>query len=227
MPKTILITGASRGIGAALAIELSKKGYNIIINYLQNHDLAQQVANECRGEQCSPTQIATIHQADIRDFLQVQNMINQIGTIDILINNAGIMQQKLFIDLTEEDWDNMFATNTKGTFNCIKSVLPQMLSRNSGQIINITSIHGETPAACESHYSASKAAIIALTNSLSEELKETNIKISQIPLPGVDTDMQKKLKQDYKEMTGFEYVETQKLLTPQEAANIIISNAKL
>ena len=125
MKKTVLITGSSRGIGAALAIELSKKGYNIAINYFQSktqaETIAQTINNTVGARIARPTStLATIHQSDIRNPSQVQKMINQIGKIDILINNAGIMQQKLFLDITEEEWKNMFAVNLFGAVNCIK-----------------------------------------------------------------------------------------------------------
>ncbi|MCL2740298.1 MAG: SDR family oxidoreductase [Oscillospiraceae bacterium] len=216
--KTVLITGAGRGIGAALAVEMAKLGHNIAINYNASGDEAEQVAKNC--------QLSTVNcqllQCDIRDFSAVQAMIAEIGRVDILVNNAGIALQKLFVDTEEAEWDNIFAVNTKGAFNCTRAVLPQMLARGDGQIINISSKHGINPAACEVAYSASKAALIAMTDGLAKELAGTDIKISHIALPGVDTDMQKKLEQDYRQMTGFGYTDEKKRLTPTEAAQMII-----
>jgi len=121
----------------------------------------------------------------------------------------------------------MFAINVFGVVNCIKATLPQMLTGNSGKIINISSIHGLQGAACETSYSASKAALIGLTSSLALELAHTNIEVTHIPLPATDTDMHAKLKSDYKIMTGFDFVDDMPLLTPEQAANIIIERAEL
>ena len=182
--KTVLITGASRGIGAQTARIFAENGYRVIINYNKSKDAAEVLAKELG---------ASIICADVSQKSDVELMFSQIqnefGGVDILVNNAGIAQAKLFTDITEEEWDKMFSVNVKGIFNCTKAALPYMIHKKSGKIINISSIWGITGASCEVHYSASKAAVIGLTKALAKELGPSGITVNCVAPGVVETDM--------------------------------------
>lgn len=184
MNKTALITGASRGIGRAAALELAKSGYNTALNYHQNHAAAQQLL-AALGD--FPIAAATFC-ADVADCTQVERMVEavnrQLGPIDLLVNNAGIAGQKLFTDLSSDEWRRMFAVNVDGVFHTCRTVLPQMIARHAGNIINLSSIWGMTGASCEVHYSAAKAAVIGLTKALAKEVGPSNIRVNCVA-PGV------------------------------------------
>ncbi|MBN2899641.1 MAG: 3-oxoacyl-ACP reductase FabG [Clostridia bacterium] len=182
--KSVLITGASRGIGKATSEIFAKAGYNVIINYLHSQKEAHMLADDLTRQNCH----VRLFQADISKRKEVDAMIDfcidTFGGLDILINNAGISQSKLFVDITESDWDHMISVNLKGIFNCSQSALRYMLPNKNGKIINISSIWGITGASCEVHYSAAKAGIIGLTKALAKELGPSNIHVNCIA-PGI------------------------------------------
>ena len=184
--KTVLITGASRGIGAAAAKEFSKKGWHVVINYNKNKEKALALAKELG---------ATVFQADISKSDEVLNMYSSLKGqgihVGAIVNNAGVSSSGLFVDISESEWDEMFAINTKGAFLVTKAFLPDMLSRQSGSIVNISSIWGETGAAAEVCYSASKAALIGMTKALAKELAPSGIRVNCICPGCIDTDMNK------------------------------------
>lgn len=184
MLKTVLITGASRGIGAETARVFSENGYTVIINYNNSEKKAETLAEEIGG-------IAV--KADISDIRQTENMINEIidryKKIDVLVNNAGISVTGLFDIVPAEDVKRLFDINVFGTLNCTKFVLPHMLRRKYGKIINIASMWGETGASCEVHYSASKAAIIGFTKALAKEVGASGINVNCISPGMILTDM--------------------------------------
>ena len=184
--KTVLITGASRGIGAAAAKEFSKKGWHVVINYNKNKEKALALAKELG---------ATVFQADISKSDEVLNMYSSLKGqgihVDAIVNNAGVSSSGLFVDISESEWDEMFAINTKGAFLVTKAFLPDMLSRQSGSIVNISSIWGETGAAAEVCYSASKAALIGMTKALAKELATSGIRVNCVCPGCIDTDMNK------------------------------------
>ena len=155
MNPVALITGASRGIGAACACRFARSGYSVAILYRSRADLAEALVSELRSE----GQDAFSLQADVADraqaFAAAEEVLRRYRRIDVLINNAAIAQQKLFTDITEEEWDRMFAVNVKGAFHMTQAALPGMISRRSGSIINISSMWGQVGASCEVHYSAS------------------------------------------------------------------------
>ncbi|MBE7039927.1 MAG: SDR family oxidoreductase [Ruminococcaceae bacterium] len=189
--KTVLITGASRGIGAQTARIFAENGYRVIINYNKSKDAAEVLAKELG---------ASIICADVSQKSDVELMFSQIqnefGGVDILVNNAGIAQAKMFTDITEEEWDDMFSVNVKGIFNCTKAALPYMIHKKSGKIINISSIWGITGASCEVHYSASKAAVIGLTKALAKELGPSGITVNCVAPGVIETDMCASLSQE-------------------------------
>ena len=189
MSKTVLITGASRGIGRATALRFAREGYNIVINYLRSVDAAYNLLHELQDYPCN----AILIQADITNRVQVRGMVSQsltqFGAIDVLVNNSGIAQQKLFTDITEDEWNNMFDVNVKGAFHCCQVVLPDMVHRKEGRIINVSSMWGITGASCEVHYSASKAAVIGLTKALAKEVGPSGITVNCVAPGVIDTDM--------------------------------------
>ena len=189
--KTIIITGGSRGIGAAIALELASENTNIIINYNKNKDKALEILYKTREKNCN----SIIYQADISDYNQAQNLINhaieQFDKIDILINNAGISKQNLFTDISVEEWHKIFNTNINSMFYCAQNTAKNMIKNNYGKIINISSIWGIAGASCEVHYSASKAAVIGFTKALAKELGPSNITVNCVAPGIVNTDMNK------------------------------------
>lgn len=184
MNKVALITGASKGIGAATAIMFAQNGYDVIINYCTSAESAILLEKSLKENGFS----ALSYMADVSKSNDVKRMVEDViarfGKIDVLINNAGIAQQKLFTDITDEDWQKMVSVNLTGTFNCCRAVIPHMVSRKSGSIINTSSIWGMTGASCEVHYSAVKAGIIGMTKALAKELGPSGIRVNCVA-PGV------------------------------------------
>ncbi len=193
MKKTVFITGASKGIGSATALYFAECGYDVAINYLNNKEKAECVAENIRRLGRN----AITLQGDISDkncaSLMVQRATLELGEITVLVNNAGIAQQKLFNDITKEDWDRMFAVNVGGAYNMISAILPSMIHNKRGSIINVSSMWGISGASCEVHYSASKAALIGLTRALAKELAPSNIRVNCVAPGLIDTEMNKDL----------------------------------
>jgi 3-oxoacyl-[acyl-carrier protein] reductase len=190
--KNVLITGGSRGIGAACVREFSKKDYRVFFNYNQSEEAAKQLSSETG---------AIPVKADISKSDEVEKMIDFIhtyGKISILINNAGIAEQKLFSDISESDWDRMFDVNIKGMFLVTKKVLPDMIHEKCGKIINFSSIWGIAGASCEVHYSASKAAVIGFTKALAKEVGLSGINVNCIAPGVIDTEMNGHLDEETK-----------------------------
>lgn len=189
MNKTILITGASRGIGKAIALKLSEGPYNIIINYRQKKDEAEEVVQEILGRKKDCIKI----QADISSWDAVQEMYNQaikrFGHIDVLINNAGISSYNLLQDIEPEVWQETFAVNVHGAFYCTKLVLPGMISRQQGKIINISSMWGSVGSSCESLYASTKGAVDTFTKALAKEVAPSNINVNGVAPGAIQTDM--------------------------------------
>ena len=180
MRKTVIITGASRGIGAECAKLLAKQGYNVAINYCNSKTEAEKVKNEI----CQNGGNAEIFCADVSNYDAVKSMIQDVmrrfGNIDLLVCNAGVAHSGLLIDTTEEDFDRLININLKGVFNAVKCVLPTFLSKSKGNIICISSVWGQTGASCEVIYSATKSAIIGFSKALAKEVALMGV---------IDTDM--------------------------------------
>ncbi len=186
--KTVLVTGASRGIGRCIAIELNKKGYTVIANYNKSEKEAIQLKEEYNID---------IYKADVTKRDEVKSMIeyciDKYKKIDVLINNAGISQIKLFTEITDEDWIDIINTNLTSVFLVSQETTKNMLQNKDGCIINISSMWGEVGASCETHYSASKAGINGLTKAMAKELGLSNIRVNAIAPGVIDTDMNKEL----------------------------------
>lgn len=193
MKKTIIVTGASRGIGAAIVKMLAKEDYNIVLNYNKSEEIAKKIQEEFTKQGKN----VEIFKADVSKREEVKKLIeftiNKFKKIDVLINNAGISQTRLFTDITDEDWNNMLNVNLNSVFYMTQEVLPYMIHEKEGCIINISSIWGITGAACETHYSVAKAGVDAMTKSLAKELGPSNIRVNSIAPGIIDTDMNKYL----------------------------------
>lgn len=189
MNKTAVITGASRGIGKATAIEFARNGYNVLANYNNSEKEAMELEKMLTEEGCS----IKIFKADVSKSFEADAMIEyclkEFGGLDVLVNNAGISQDKLFTDITDDDWERMMSVNVTSVFNCSRKALQHMIWEKSGSIINITSMWGETGGSCEVHYSASKAAIIGMTKALAKEVGPSNIRVNAVSPGVIMTDM--------------------------------------
>lgn len=187
--KTVLLTGGSRGIGAAIAILLAKEGYRVVINYEKNEEAARETLREVQRFQPD----SMLYRADIRSENAVHAMFDEIerrfGMVDILINNAGIASNKMIQDIGEEEWLDIFDVNVHGSYRCIRRAVPKMVSAKWGKIIGISSIWGVTGGALEVHYSATKGAVIAMNKALAKELGYSGITVNTVAPGGVDTDM--------------------------------------
>lgn len=218
--KTVLITGASRGIGKEIALKFARNEYNVVLNYNRSEkkaiDLAKNI--EKLGVKC------LLVKADVSIESEVVNMVNvalkEFGKIDVLVNNAGVALSKLFQLTTTDEVARVFGVNTFGVINSSKAVVPSMVSEKNGKIINISSIWGKVGASMETIYSASKGAVIAFTLALAKELAPSNISVNCV-CPGViDTDMLLNLnnddKNDLKQQTPLN-----RLGTPEDVANAV------
>ena len=188
MEKIVLVTGASRGIGRQIAIDIAKKGNKVIANYNKSKEQAESLQKENNN-------IET-YQADISKRKNVQEMIEytikKYGRIDVLINNAGVSETKLFTDVTDNDWERMINNNLYSAFCVTQEVAKNMIHQKDGCIINISSIWGMVGASCESIYSITKAGIDAMTKSLAKELGPSNIRVNSIAPGFINTDMNRK-----------------------------------
>lgn len=184
-----IVTGASRGIGAAVAAELSALGLEVIVNYNHSEKKAENLLSTIKENGGS----GYIFKCDVSNRAEVDRMVefslNRCGQIAVLVNNAGTAQQKLFTDITQDDWHNMVNVNLTGVFNCCQSVLPSMIHFKSGRIINISSVWGVYGASCEVHYSAVKAGIIGLTKALAQEVAPSGITVNAVAPGCIKTDM--------------------------------------
>lgn len=182
--RNVVITGGSRGIGAACAEKFAANGDRVFIIYEKNDEAARVIAEKC-GAIPIKADISTKSGAEIAE----KAVHEACGSVDVLINNAGIAQIKMFCDISEADWDRMFNVNVKSAYLMTQSFLPDMVSKKSGKIINISSMWGQVGASCEVHYSASKAAMIGFTKALAKELAPSGICVNCV-CPGViETEM--------------------------------------
>ena len=189
--KVVVVTGGSRGIGAEMVKKLAGDNYRVILNYNKSENEAKKIKEDLQKNNIN----IEIFKADVSKREEVKELIdfviNKFGKIDVLINNAGISQAKLFTDLTDEDWNNMIQTNLTSAFYCTQEAIKNMISRKEGLIINISSIWGVTGSSCEVHYSVAKAGIDGMTKALAKEVGPSNIRVNSIAPGIIDTDMNK------------------------------------
>lgn len=197
--KTALVTGAGRGIGAAIAKKLADKGATVIINYSGNDKAAQDTLDDIAADGNK----AEIYKCNVADYEEVEQMIQYVvqkyKKIDILINNAGITRDGLIMRMSEKDFDDVIDVNLKGTFNCIRHVARQMIKQRSGRIVNMSSVVGIAGNAGQVNYAASKAGVIGITKSAAKELASRGITVNAIAPGYIDTDMTRVLSDDIKD----------------------------
>ena len=197
--KIAVVTGASRGIGRAIAIRLAGEGATVVINYNGSKEKAEDVKQEIEGAGGK----AAVCQCNVADFDQcqafIQKVIDEFGRIDILVNNAGITRDGLLMKMSEEDFDQVIETNLKGAFHTIRFASRQMLRQKSGRIINLSSVVGVTGNAGQANYAASKAGVIGLTKSAARELASRGITVNAIAPGFIETDMTSVLSEKVKE----------------------------
>ncbi|MBQ2736485.1 MAG: 3-oxoacyl-ACP reductase FabG [Clostridia bacterium] len=188
MDKTAFITGGSRGIGAECVRIFSKNGYRVAFSYLNSEKDALSLARECDA-------LAIKSDVSVSEDITsaIKKATAELGKIDVLINNAGISQSALFTDITDEMWQKMINTNLSGAFYATRAVLPQMISRKSGVILNVSSMWGQVGASCEVHYSTAKAGLIGMTKALAKEVGPSGIRVNCVSPGVIDTDMNKSL----------------------------------
>ncbi len=217
--KTVVVTGASKGIGRAVAKEFANNGYNVVICYNNSVSDAQQLLNEV-----SQTTRAIAVKVDVSNEDDVKNMVEitkkTFGNIDVLVNCAGVSDTRLLIDSTKDDYDFVFDTNMRGTYNTCKLVGREMLSNQSGKIINISSIWGVLGGSCESVYSASKGAIIAFTKALAKEFGPNGINVNAVAPGFIQTDMTKNVTEEIRQEI-MDNSALGRLGTPEDVAGVV------
>lgn len=220
MEKTAIVTGASRGIGAAAALALAAQGCRVAVCCRTRRDSAESVAARIRAAGGT----AAVFCADVSDEAAVRTMFAQVeqtlGPADILVNNAGVAQQKLFTDITAAEWDAMFGVCVKGAFHCCQAALPHMIRQKWGRIINISSMWGQVGASCEVAYSTAKAGVIGLTKALAKELGPSGITVNCVAPGVIDTEMNGNLPQDIKDELA-EETPLERLGTPEDVAQAV------
>ncbi len=197
--KVAVVTGASRGIGRAIALELARRGASVVVNYNTSVEAAGEVVDAIEAQGCE----AVATQADVGDFHQAAKLIDTavdtFGRIDILVNNAGTTRDQLLMLMKEEDWDVVLRTNLKGVFNCCKAAARKMMRQRAGRIVNISSVSGIAGQGGQTNYAASKAGVIGFTKSLAKELGPRNVTVNAIAPGFVLTDLTADLPEDLKQ----------------------------
>lgn len=194
--KTVLVTGASRGIGKAIAIKFAKKNYNVVINCVHSEERLMQIKREIESYQVT----CLAYLGDMGDMEQCtalfEKIKKQFGTLDVLVNNAGISYIGLLQDMEEDDWARIMRTNLTSVFNCSKLAIPGMVAQKYGKIVNISSVWGTVGSSCEVAYSATKGGINAFTKALAKELAPSGIQVNAVACGAIDTEMNQFLEED-------------------------------
>lgn len=220
--KICLVTGGSRGIGAATVTRFAEEGYTVIANYNKSVQQAQALQSQLNKRGCD----VHLYQADVSSVEQISQMFlwveRYFKKLNVLVNNAGVACDKQLQDVSEEDWDRLFATNAKSAFFCCKGALP-LLSKQGGAIVNVSSIWGVEGASCESVYSMTKHALVGLTRSLAEELAPSGIRVNCVCPPIVSTEMCSHLSEQDK--LDFCKKHSTRIYTPAQVAEDIFTLA--
>jgi len=218
--KCAIITGASRGLGKAIALKLASLGANIVLNYRSSEKEALEVENEIKE---MGVEVISV-KGDISKLKEVENLITvakeKFGNIDIMVNNAGITKDTLILRMKEEDFDSVIDVNLKGVFNCLKSITPIMIKQKSGKIINMSSVVGLTGNAGQVNYAASKAGVIGMTKSLAREVGSRGITVNAVAPGFIETDMTHELSDKVKEETK-KNIPLKRFGNPEDVANVV------
>lgn len=218
--KTVLVTGSTRGIGRATALEFAKRGYNVVINGAHDREALKSLYDEITstGAEC----LACF--GDVKDGNEMSEMFSKInekfGGADVVVNNAGISYIGLFQQMEPKEWENVLNTNVTGIYNICRCAIPLMIKEGRGKIINISSVWGNTGASCEVAYSASKGAVNALTKALAKELAPSNIQVNALACGAIDTKMNSFLDEDEKNML-LEEIPAGRMGAPSEVATMV------
>ncbi|MBQ4559691.1 MAG: 3-oxoacyl-ACP reductase FabG [Tyzzerella sp.] len=223
--KTVLVTGASRGIGRAIALAFAKEGYHVFLNC--NHSVIQ--LEKVRGEiEALPDASCDMVIGDVGNPEHVEKIFKSIykkcGCLDVLVNNAGIAHIGLLSEMSDKEWNRIIQTNLSSVFYCSRAVIPEMVAKKAGKIINISSMWGTAGASCEAAYSASKAGVHGLTKALAKELAPSNIQVNAIACGVIDTDMNSQLSEEDKIVLKNE-IPASRFGTPEEVADIVLQLA--
>ena len=218
--KIAVVTGGSRGIGRAIALELARQGAQVVINYNQNATEAEAVAAAivAAGGHAQTVQVDVAITAEAARL--VEGVVKSLGRVDILVNNAGITRDKLLLQMSESDWDVVLDTNLKGAYNCAKAVMRPMLKQRSGRIINITSVSGLSGSGGQSNYSAAKAGLIGFTKALAREVASRSITVNAVAPGFIETDMTNGLAADLKQKVMGQ-IPLERFGKPEDIANAV------
>ena len=223
--KTVLITGSSRGIGRAIALKFAAKGYRIVLNCAHSMEAMEKTKAEvlALGAPCLAVQ-ADVGKPEecVRLF---ETISGTFGNVDILINNAGISRIGLLQDMSFDEWNLLISSNLSSVFHCCKLAIPGMVAAQDGRIINISSVWGVCGASCEAAYSASKGGVNALTRALAKELAPSHISVNAIACGAIDTEMNRFLDPEEREMLMDE-IPAGRMGTPDEVADLVLSVAE-
>jgi len=218
--KCAIITGASRGLGKAIALKLASFGVNIVLNYRSSEKEAMDVENEIKE---MGVEVLSV-KGDISKLQEVENLVSvakeKFGNIDIMINNAGITKDTLILRMKEEDFDSVIDVNLKGVFNCLKAITPIMVKQKQGKIINISSVVGLTGNAGQVNYAASKAGVIGMTKSLAREVGSRGITVNAVAPGFIETDMTHELNDKVKEEAK-KNIPLKRFGNPEDVANVV------
>ena len=218
--KTVLITGGSRGIGAATALWFAEHGYAVAVHYRHGETEARAVVRQCMDKRAD----ADLFQAELSDSIAVNAMVDAVvkrfGHVDVLVNNAGMALSKLLTDLTDDDWHQVMNVDLSGAFYTMRAVLPAMIRRHSGSIVNVSSMWGQTGASMETAYAAAKAGLIGLTKAVAKEVAPSGIRVNAVAPGVVDTRMNRHLTET--ELAALaEEIPLGRVATPDEVAAAI------
>lgn len=218
--RVAIVTGGSRGIGNAIALDLARNGADVVINYRRSTDAANQLVKQIEGLGRKGLAV----QADVASFSDAQKLtetvMNELGRLDILVNNAGINRDGVIWKMDEEQWDEVIAIDLKGTFNYIRAVSPTFKEQSSGKIVNVTSINGLRGKFGQSNYTAAKGGVIALTKTVARELGRYNVNVNAIAPGLIETDMVKQAPEKVRDLALSEIV-LGRLGQPEEVAWVV------
>lgn len=216
--KNAVVTGASRGIGRAIALKFADLGANVVLNYRSDVNSVNEVIKEIEAKGVKAVAI----QGDVSSFEDSKKIIDEaiekLGSIDILVNNAGITKDSLIMRMKEEEFDQVIEVNLKGVFNCIRHTVPIMMKQRSGKIINISSVVGLSGNAGQANYASAKAGVIGMTKSVAKEIASRGVTVNAIAPGYIETDMTEVLSEKVKETVKLN-IPLKKLGSPEDIAN--------